>query len=74
MKVGKKDTENQNPHYLVMKLQNGAIFLKSFAVPQNLNVGVIIYPTHLLLKKNRSTHTHTKKTVLKIALYLIVQV
>jgi hypothetical protein len=72
MKIGKKDMENQNPHYLVMKLQNGAIFLKSFAVPQNLNVGVIICPTQLLIKKNGSTHT--KKTVLKIALYLIVQV
>jgi hypothetical protein len=42
MKIGKKDMENQNPQYLVMKLQNGAIFLKSFAVPQNLNGGVII--------------------------------
>jgi hypothetical protein len=72
MKIGKKDMANQNPHYLVMKLQNGAIFLKSFAVPPNLNVGVIICPTQLLLKKNRSTHT--KKTALKIALYLIVQV
>jgi hypothetical protein len=74
MKIGKKDMENQNPHYLVMKLQNGAVFLKSFAVPQNLNVGVIICPTHLLLKKNRSTQNKNKKTVLKIALYLIVQV
>jgi hypothetical protein len=55
-----------------MKLQNDAIFLKSFAVPQNLNVGVILCPTQLLIKKNGSTHT--KKTVLKIALYLIVQV
>jgi hypothetical protein len=42
MKIGKKDMENQNPQYLVMKLQNGAIFLQSFAVPQNLNGGVII--------------------------------
>jgi hypothetical protein len=40
-----------------MKLQNDAIFLKRFAVPPNLNVGVIICPTQLLLKKNRSTHT-----------------
>jgi hypothetical protein len=64
--------KNGHPHYSVMKLQNSAILLKSFAVPQNLNVGVIVCPTQLLLKKNRSTHT--QKTALKIALYPIVQV